>query len=83
MIICYTVPEIWHITDVIGFFHFGLFFALYLPNSPKNQNYKKMKKLPGGIIILQQCTKNHDPNSPKNPNFSKKRKKNTWRYYLQ
>ena len=35
MIICYTVPEIWHITDVIVFFHFGLFFALYLPNSPK------------------------------------------------
>ena len=28
MIICYTVPEIWHVTDVIVIFHFGLFFVL-------------------------------------------------------
>ena len=28
MIICYTVPEIWWVTDVIVIFHFGLFFAL-------------------------------------------------------
>ena len=34
--ICYTVPEIWCVTDVT-IFHFGPFFAL-LPNSPKNQN---------------------------------------------
>ena len=27
MIICYTVPEIWGVTDVIFIFHFGLFFA--------------------------------------------------------
>ena len=27
MIICYTMPEIWHMTDVI-IFHFALFFAL-------------------------------------------------------
>ena len=34
MIICYTVPEIWHVTYVIVIFHFGLFF---LPlNSAKN-----------------------------------------------
>ena len=26
------------------FFHFGLFFALLPPNSPKNQDFKKMKK---------------------------------------
>ena len=30
MIIWYTVPEIWHVTDVI-IFYFGLFFALFLP----------------------------------------------------
>ena len=31
-IMCYTVPEIWHITDVIiVIFHFGLFFALSPP----------------------------------------------------
>ena len=39
MIICYTVPVIWCITDVIVIFHFGLFFAL-----SKNQNFRKMKK---------------------------------------
>ena len=28
MIKCYTVPEIWHMTDIMVIFHFGLFFAL-------------------------------------------------------
>ena len=28
MIICYTVPEIWRVADVIAIFDFGLFFAL-------------------------------------------------------
>ena len=28
MIICYIVPEIWHVKHVIVIFHFGLFFAL-------------------------------------------------------
>ena len=32
MIICYTVPEIWCITDVSVIFHFGLFFALFFFN---------------------------------------------------
>ena len=41
MIICYTVLEIWHVTDVIVVFHFGPFFALLHPNSPKNQNFEK------------------------------------------
>ena len=50
MIICYTVPEIWCMTDVIAIFHFGL----------KTQNLKKMKKTPGDIIILHMCTKNYD-----------------------
>ena len=27
MIIYYTVPEIWCVTDVVFVFHFGLFFA--------------------------------------------------------
>ena len=31
MIICYTVPEIWCVTDTITIFHFGLFFALLPP----------------------------------------------------
>ena len=31
MIICYTVPEIWCVIDVVFIFHFGLFFALLPP----------------------------------------------------
>ena len=61
MIICYTVPEIWLMTDVIVMFHFGLFFALLLLTAhTKNENLKKMKKAAGDIIILHKCTKNHD-----------------------
>ena len=36
-----TVPEIWHMTDVIFIFHFGLFFALLHLNGLKNQILKK------------------------------------------
>ena len=59
MIICYTVPEIWCVTDVI-IFHFGLFFAFLPSNSPKNQNFENMKKTPGAMVILHPCTINHD-----------------------
>ena len=31
MIIGYTVPVVWRVTDVIVIFHFGLFFALLPP----------------------------------------------------
>ena len=51
------VPQIWSATDRI-FCHFGLFFALLPPNNPKNQNFEKMKKTPGDIIILHMCTVN-------------------------
>ena len=61
MIIGYTIPEIWNLMDVIAIFRFGLFFTLKPPNSPKNENFKKIKKtLSGDIIILHKCTKNHD-----------------------
>ena len=61
MIICYTVPEIWHVTDVIIIFNFGPFFAILPANSPQNQNFKKLKKkTPEDIIILHMCTKNCD-----------------------
>ena len=43
LIICYTAPEIWCVTDVI-IFHFGLVLPFYPPNSPKNQNLKKWEK---------------------------------------
>ena len=59
MIRCCTVPEIRCVTDVILISNFGLFFALLPPNSPKNQNFEKMKQKPGDII-LHKCTKNYD-----------------------
>ena len=59
MIICFIVPETWHMTDVI-IFHFGLFFVLLPPlQPPKNENFKKMKKMPEDIV-LHKYTKHHD-----------------------
>ena len=45
-------------TDII-IFHYELFLLFYPLNSPKNQNLKQMKKIPGDII-LHMCTKNYD-----------------------
>ena len=41
-------------------FSFWQFFALSPPKTPKNEHFKKMNKMPGDIIILHKCTKNHD-----------------------
>ena len=41
------IPKTWSAT-YRNFSHFG-------PNSPDNQNYEKMKKTPGDIIILHKC----------------------------
>ena len=60
MIICYTVPEIRHVTDVIHIFHFGLFFALLPHWRSKKSKCQKNEKTPGNIIILHMCTKNND-----------------------
>ena len=60
IIICYNVPEIWCVTDVIVVFHFGLYFAPLAPKSPKNEYFETKQKNPGDIIILHKCTKNHD-----------------------
>ena len=38
----------------------GYFLPFYSHNSLKNENFNKMKKTPGHIIILHRCTKNHD-----------------------
>ena len=35
------------------------FLPLYPPNNLKNQNFQKMKKITGDIIILHMCTKNY------------------------
>ena len=42
------------------FFVLGNFLPFYPPNSLKNKNFKKLKKAPGGIILLHKFTKNHD-----------------------
>ena len=38
----------------------GYFLPFCPLTCPKNENFKKMKKMPGDIIILHKCTKNHD-----------------------
>ena len=53
------VPEIGSATDKI-FCHFGLFLLSYPPNNPQNQNFEKMNKIPGDIIILHMRTINYN-----------------------
>ena len=53
------VPEISSVTDRI-FCHFGPFPALLPPSNPKNQNFERMQKLPGDIIILHRCNINEN-----------------------
>ena len=55
----YTVPEIGSETDRV-FCNFGPFFALIPASNPENQNFVKMKKAPGDVILLHMCTKTHD-----------------------
>ena len=65
MSICYTVPEIQPVRDIIFIFNFGLISAL--PPLPlpiqKIKIFKKWKKKTKAhrdIIILQMCTKNYN-----------------------
>ena len=53
------------VRDGCNYFSFWANFCPFNPpppptNSPKNQNFEKMKKAPGDIITLQMCTKNYD-----------------------
>ena len=56
-IIWCTVHEISSATDRI-FVILDHFLSLYLPNIPENQDFEKLKKNPGDIIILHMCTIN-------------------------
>ena len=49
--------SVWHL--LMNFCHFAPFFALNLPNNPENQNWEKMKKEFGDVIILHICIKDH------------------------
>ena len=43
------------------YFSFWAIFYPFTPlNCPKNENFTKMKKTPGDVIILHKCTKNRD-----------------------
>ena len=56
LIICYTVPEIWHLTDVIVIFLLSYFFPFYSPNNTKNQNFEKMESKKKNTWIYHQFT---------------------------
>ena len=49
------IPEILSETGRIFFVILGHFLPFY-PSNPKNQNFAKIKKLSGDIIILHVCT---------------------------
>ena len=46
--------------EVNFFVILGHFLPFYSPNNPESQNFEKMKKASGDVIILHMCTKNHD-----------------------
>ena len=52
------VRKIWSVTDKIFFSILDRFLLFYPPNNPKNQNFKKLKKITGGFIILHTFTIN-------------------------
>ena len=41
-------------------FSFRAIFCLFTPWQPKKWKFRKTKKIPGDITILQKCIKNHD-----------------------
>ena len=55
LIICYTVPKIWQVTDVIVIFHFGLFFGLLSPQQPKKSKFLKKWKKHLEILSFYTC----------------------------
>ena len=49
--------NIWSVTNNC-FVILDRFLSLDFPNNPKNQNFEKLKKAPGDIIILHMCSIN-------------------------
>ena len=60
----FMLPEIWSVTDIV-FCHFGHLLPFYSANNLKNQNFEKVRKTPGDIIILLLCTTNVNVNHMK------------------
>ena len=50
------VPEISGAKQTEFFVILGHFLPFYPPDDPENQNFEKLKKTPGDIIILHMCT---------------------------
>ena len=48
------------VCDRCNYFSFWAISCPFTPNCPKNQNFEKMKKTPGNIIILHKFTKSYD-----------------------
>ena len=44
MIISYSVPKIWRVTDVIFIFHFGPIFAFLPLQQPEKSKFQKNEK---------------------------------------
>ena len=57
MIICYTVPEIWHVTSVIVIW---AFFCPFTPLRPPKMKISKKWKITSRFHHFTVCTKNHD-----------------------
>ena len=51
MIICYTVPGIWHMTRC-NYFSFWAIFCPFTAKQPKKSKFKKPEKTPGDIVNL-------------------------------
>ena len=54
------VPDIWKRgrENFVSFWTVFCLFTRPLPNNLENKNFEKLKKIPGGIIILHMCTIN-------------------------
>ena len=52
------VPVTWNAAEF--FVILGHFLPFYPTNKPKKQNFERMKKMSGDIVILHKCNKNHD-----------------------
>ena len=48
----------YRVRKTVFFVILGHFLSFYPPNDNENQNFKKMKKIPADIILLQMCTLN-------------------------
>ena len=57
VIICYTIPEILHVTN---FYFSFIHFIHFLPFHAQKTKIKKWNNTLGNITILQMCTKNYD-----------------------